>query len=310
MPTRAPLALILVVAVTACAPATRRPHTEATSLLGRPLVATPLSPDTRTRLEQDLEAARRALAGAPNDPDKAVWLGRRTAYLGRYREAIAIYSRGLRAHPNEPRLLRHRGHRYISVRELDRALVDLHRAASALEGRPDEIEPDGMPNRHGIPRSTLQGNVWYHLALAHFLKGDFDQAAAGFGRALDVATNDDSVVASADWLYMALRRAGRHDEAARVLDRIRPEMEILENDAYHRRLLMYKGVVVPETLLADGSDDPVQIATQGFGVGHWYLLEGDREAARRAFERVLAGSSWSAFGYIAAEAELSRWADR
>jgi tetratricopeptide (TPR) repeat protein len=304
------LALILVVAATACAPVTPRPQTEATSLLGRPLVATAVSPETRSRLEQDLAAARQALAAAPHDPDKIVWLGRRTAYLGHYREAIAIYSRGLREHAEEPHLLRHRGHRYISVRELDRAIADLQRAASVLEGRPDEIEPDGMPNRHGIPRSTLQGNVWYHLALAYFLKGDFERAAAGFGRALDVATNDDSVVASADWLYMALRRAGRHDEAARVLDRIRPEMEILENDAYQRRLLMYKGLVEPEALLADGSDDPVQIATQGFGVGHWYLVQGDREAARRVFERVLAGSSWSAFGYIAAEAELSRRADR
>jgi tetratricopeptide (TPR) repeat protein len=301
---------MLLVAVTACAPALRRPQTEGTSLLGRPLVATPISPDTRAKLEQDLAAARQALAGAPHDPEKIVWLGRRTAYLGQYREAIAIYGRGLREHPDEPHLLRHRGHRYISVRELDRALADLQRAADVLEGRPDEIEPDGMPNRHGIPRSTLQGNVWYHLALARFLKGDFAKAATGFRRALDLATNDDSVVASADWLYMALRRAGRHDEAARVLDRIRPEMEILENDAYHRRLLMYKGLVVPETLLAAGSDDPVQIATQGFGVGHWYLVEGDREAARRTFERVLAGSSWSAFGYIAAEAELSRWSGR
>lgn len=310
MPKRSLIALSLVVTATACATATRSPQSEATSLLGRPLAATTLSAETRTRLEQDLAAARRAWAGAPHDPDKIVWLGRRTAYLGRYREAIAIYSRGLREHPDEPHLLRHRGHRYISVRELDRALADLQRAADVLEGRPDEIEPDGMPNRHGVPRSTLQGNVWYHLALVHFLKGDFESAAAGFGRALDLATNDDSVVASADWLYMAVRRAGRHDEAARVLHRIRPEMEILENDAYHRRLLMYKGLVAPETLLAAGSDDPVQIATQGFGVGHWYLLTGDREAARRVFERVLAGSSWSAFGYIAAEAELSRWTER
>jgi tetratricopeptide (TPR) repeat protein len=304
------IALLLVLAAGACAPVLRGPQTEGTSLLGRPLVATPVSPETRARLEQELDAARRALAGAPHDPEKIVWLGRRTAYLGRYKEAIAIFTRGLREHPDEPHLLRHRGHRYISVRQLDLAIADLQRAAEVLEGRPDEIEPDGMPNRHGIPRSTLQGNVWYHLALAHFLKGDFAQAAAGFGRALDLATNDDSVVASADWLYMALRRAGRHDEAARVLDRIRPEMEIFENDAYHRRLLMYKGMVAPETLLAEGSDDPVQVATQGFGVGHWYLVNGDRQAAHRVFERVLAGSSWSAFGYIAAEAELSRWTDR
>jgi hypothetical protein len=50
----------------------------------------------------------------------------------------------------------------------------------------------------------------------------------------------------------------------------------------------------------------VQIATQGYGVGNWYLVNGDTRKAREIFERVVAGNAWQAFGWIAAEADLKR----
>ncbi len=114
------------------------------------------------------------------------------------------------------------------------------------------------------------------------------------------------LVATCDWLYMTLRRLGREEEAARVLERIHPEMHILENHAYHRRLLMYKGLLAPAALLDVSSSDPLQLATQGSGVGNWYLYNGDQARAREIFRRVIDRGSWPAFGYIAAEAELRR----
>jgi hypothetical protein len=73
---------------------------------------------------------------------------------------------------------------------------------------------------------------------------------------------------------------------------------------------MYQGQIAPEELLDLRSDtDPdisVDIATQGYGVGNWYLVNGDPEAAQEVFERILEGTSWAAFGYIAAEAEVAR----
>ena len=116
--------------------------------------------------------------------------------------------------------------------------------------------------------------------------------------------NDDSLVAASDWLYMTYRRLGRGAEAARVLEPIREKMDILENDVYHKRLLMYKGLVTPESLLATEGADALQLATQGYGVGNWYLYNGDKARAREIFERIVQGSSWSAFGFIAAEADL------
>jgi hypothetical protein len=40
--------------------------------------------------------------------------------------------------------------------------------------------------------------------------------------------------------------------------------------------------------------------------GTWYLVNGDRARAKAVFERVLAGKAWTAFGFIAAEADVTR----
>ena len=279
------------------------PEPEARSLTGTPLYAPELAAETRERLEADLARARADYDAAPSDADAIIWLGRRLGYLGRYRDAIDVFSRGVELHPDDARMYRHRGHRYITVRRLDDAIRDLAHAAELTRGQPDEVEPDGAPNRYNIPTSTLQSNIWYHLALAHYLKHDFESALPAWQQSVAVSTNDDMLVASADWLYMTLRRLGRDQEAAAVLERITPDMRILENDAYHQRLLMYRGLVAPEALLTVDSDDPVQLATYGYGVANWHLYNGDAERAQEIFERILDGPNWAAFGYIAAEAE-------
>ena len=68
-------------------------------------------------------------------------------------------------------------------------------------------------------------------------------------------------------------------------------MDILENQAYHRRLLMYKGVEKPEALLDTAKADDTTIATQGYGVGNYYFVTGDRAKARRSSRRVLAAAA-------------------
>jgi tetratricopeptide (TPR) repeat protein len=297
--------IALVVALQAAGGAAQTP--EAVSLFGKPLVSAPPTGELKARLEADLTKAQAEYDRDPSSAAAAIWLGRRLAYLGRFNDAIAAYTRGIERHPIEPRLYRHRGHRYITIRRLDLAIVDLQRAAQLIAGMPDEIEPDGAPNKAGIPRSTLQSNIWYHLGLAQYLIGDFTAALASYREGMKVSrVNDDMLVATSDWLYMTLRRLGREADAKQVLDPIREQMDILENQAYHARLLMYKGLRTPESVLNLNTADDVQIATQGYGVGNWYLVNGDRPKAREIFERVLAGRAWAAFGYIAAEADLER----
>ena len=68
--------------------------------------------------------AKKAFENNPNDPENIIWYGRRTAYLAKYKEAIQIYSNGIKKFPNNAKLYRHRGHRYISIRKFDEAIED------------------------------------------------------------------------------------------------------------------------------------------------------------------------------------------
>ncbi|MGQ0714395.1 MAG: tetratricopeptide repeat protein [Gemmatimonadaceae bacterium] len=281
---------------------------EATSLLGAPLTRPTLPDETRARYEQALAEARSQYEADSSDVDAIIWLGRRTAYLGRFRDAIAIYARGIRLHPDDARLYRHSGHRYITIRRFDRAVADLERAASLVAGRADEIEPDGLPNARSIPTSTLQSNIWYHLGLAHYLKGDFERALDAYRECMNVSTNPDMLVATSHWLYMTLRRLGRDAEAARVLEPIVRDLDVIENGAYHRLLLMYKGELSVDSLLPATASVALDDVTTAYGVGNWYLYTGDESRAYETFRRIVAAGNWPAFGAIAAEAEVARQA--
>lgn len=278
---------------------------EAMSLLGRPLYADPPDADLE-RLEADLASARQQLAESPDDPQRIIWVGRRLGYLSRMKEAIALYTEGIEPFPEFAALYRHRGHRYISVRRFDAAILDLERAAKLLEGAPPEIEMDGIPNARGVPLTTTQFNVWYHLALARYLKGDFAGALPAWDKAAEHSRGlDDNIVAVTHWKYMTLRRMNQPDEAAKVLAPITPDMDVIENQAYHRLTLMYKGLLDPKRVqeqVASGVDD----ATTAYGVGNWHLYNNRPDEAVQIFRRAVGGSSWSAFGFIAAEADLAR----
>jgi len=283
---------------------------EAMSLLGVELRRPDLPDSTRERLEDNLAEAKAAYEADPDDEETIIWLGRRLAYLSRYQEAIEVFTGGIELFPESYRLRRHRGHRYISTRQLDLAVTDLAVAAELAAAHEDQIEPDGAPNALGIPLGTDQFNIWYHLALAYYLQGNLDAALAAYEECMAVSRNPDLLVATSDWMVMTLRRLGRESETAPLLDAITEDMEIIENDSYHRRLLMYKGELAAEDLLdlrsVDDPDQAVNIATQGYGVGNWYLARGEEARAIEVYERILAGTSWAAFGYIAAEADLAR----
>lgn len=282
------------------------PQPEARSVTGKALVPMELPEATRTKLAADLAAAEAELARTPDSADALIWVGRRQGYLWQYQNAIATFTKGIERFPNDARFYRHRGHRYITVRNFDGAVTDFEKAVSLIKGTKDEIEPDGAPNAAGVPRSSLHFNIWYHLGLAYYLKGDYANAKRAYDECMKVSTNDDSITATSDWLWMTLMRLGDKAAAAKVLTRITPKMDILENGSYHRRLLMYKGLEKPEALLDTSTADDLTIATQGYGVGNYYFVNGDMAKAKEIFDRVLAGKQWAAFGYIAAEVDRSK----
>lgn len=290
------------------------PPAEARSLQMQPLSrfidrpAPPVSAEAAKQMEHQLAEARAGYDANPNDPDKIIWLGRRLAYPGRFKEAIDLFSEGIRKFPNDARFYRHRGHRYITLRRFDLAIRDFKRAASLVKGKPDEVEPDGQPNARNIPTSTLQFNIWYHLGLAYYLTGDYQNALASYRECLKVSKNPDALVATTHWHYMTLRRLNRTDEANRLLSPVRTGLEIIENDGYYQLLLMYKGLVSPQSLLEQVSKQPAGAGSHSvlYGIGSWYLYNGQRDEAMAIFKRILSTDQWTSFGFIAAEADLGR----
>ncbi|MEM7518139.1 MAG: tetratricopeptide repeat protein [Planctomycetota bacterium] len=283
------------------------------SLLGEALPPTRMARSQAEEFERALSEAQSDLEESPDSLDAWIWVGRRLGYLGRMREAIAHFTQALERFPNEPRLLRHRGHRYLSVRDLDRALLDLSTAAEKLEGKEDRVEQDGLPNAAGEPRSTLKGNVWYHLGLTHFVRGEHSRAYSAFSEALTLATNDDARVSSMYWATLSLMRLELYPDMAAVLAGLPAEPDVIENQDYLTLVRLFRQEIPPEEVL-QGSG--LQFATLGFGVAQYHLgrtaIEFERATQAETVDpndiylRILDESPWAAFGHLAAEAELSR----
>jgi tetratricopeptide (TPR) repeat protein len=228
--------------------------------------------------------AEKQLAADPNNVDRLIALGRAQVSVWRLRDAIDTFTRAIKLAPDNARLYRLRGHRYISSRQFDKAVADLERAAKL---------------------SDREFDIWYHLGLAYYLKRDFARAADAYTRARDAGTKDDNIIAASNWLYASLRRQKKSAEAARALERIKPDMNVQEDKMYFALLLFYKGLKQESEVLHPQLTD-MEAATVGYGIGNWHLYNGRPARARQVFQNIVAGKEWAAFGFISAEAELAR----
>jgi tetratricopeptide (TPR) repeat protein len=270
------------------------PAPELTTLLGRPVFA-------RADADGAIAKADAALAAEPASVDRILAAARARDAALQFTAAIALYTRGLAEAPADVRLLRFRGHRYISVRRFDLAVADLERASS--------LAPSSF-------------DVAYHLGLARYLRGDFSGAAQAYQACLDATApgplpegwrsctatrrTDNDRVAITDWLYRALRRAGRHDEARALLAPIGAGMTVGENAAYYAALRFYKGEIDEVAALTGGPGNDNRLVTVGYGIAVHYLANGDGERACELLDRLAAEPNWNAFGVIAAEVDLAR----
>ena len=235
-------------------------------------------PDTGT-----IAQAERELAADPRNVERILALGLAQSGARQFREAIATFTRGLALAPDNPTLLRWRGHRYLSVREMDRAREDLTR---------------------GLRLDSTNYGILYHLGIVRYARGEFSLAADAFARAQPRAPDAGELAGSTDWLWMSLSRGGRSGEARQMLAR-RPDSLPIDN-AYSRRLSLYRGQLTPEQVVTPADTADVALATLSYGVGNWYLVRGDTARARSWFERSVQSAGWPAFGFIMSEIELRR----
>lgn len=271
-----------------------------TTPLGKEIVI----PEPTNKMLEFYEKAKADFAQDPENIDNIIWYGRRAAYLPRYQEAIDIYTKGIEKYPNEARFYRHRGHRYISIREYEKAIVDLEKAAELIKGTENIIEPDGMPNAQGIPVSSLHGNIWYHLGLAYYLKHDLENAFRAYTHCRNAHNYDDNLVSSTHWLYMIQRRIGNETLANEQLTPIHDSMDIIENFSYYDLCKLYKGLTTMDSLTAgEGSaGDAVK-----YGLANYAMYNGNKTKAKSKMEAILNGPTWNSFGYIAAESDWLKY---
>jgi tetratricopeptide (TPR) repeat protein len=233
-----------------------------------------------------LAAYERAISLEPAKADYYVGKGRTLARMRKYDEAFAAYGAALKLEPDNPMVLRYRGHNYVNVKRLDDALADLTKA--------EAMKKD-------------ENGIYYHLALAYYLKGEYAKAADAYEGCVRTApAGDDGPVSCMAWQYLALRRAGRDADAQKILEKVSPDMKVGEGSAYLDRLLLFKGVKTEEEVAKRMQESPLQLATTGYGIGMWHLLNNRPDKAREYFQKATTSDTWQAFGYIASEIELGR----
>jgi len=204
---------------------------------------------------------------------------------------VATSTEGLAFAPKSADLYLERGHRELGLREFKAAMNDLEQAT--------RLAPEML-------------DAYYHLGLAHYFLGEFDEAAASFDRARALAKSNDSLIDCSNWLYVSLRRAGKEQEAAQVLTRITPEVKNTEPHLYFylRLLHFYQGQLTAEAVLPPSPAAPEDLEgelafdTVSYGVGNWRLYHHNHSEAVSLFRNVVKGEAWNSWGFIGSELDL------
>jgi tetratricopeptide (TPR) repeat protein len=258
---------------------------EVTSGLGRKLYALPD--------DQNVIDARKGLAADPKNVDRVLQLSKAEAARRQYKEAVATSTQGLAFAPNNADLYLELGHRELGLREFKPAVKDLEQAT--------RLAPENL-------------DTHYHLGLAHYFLGEFDEAAASFSKARTLAKSNDSLIDCSNWLYVSLQRAGKHEQAGQVLERITPDVKNTEPHLYFylRLLHFYQGQLTAEAVLPTPPAGPEDLEgelsfnTVSYGVGNWRIYHHDRSDATDLFRNVVKGEAWNSWGFIGSELELLR----
>ncbi len=277
---------------------------EGMSFAGTPLFRNGVSADRRAELETQIEQLE---AKASLTEADYIALGGMYIAANRFRDSIDLYTRGLQAHPNSFKLRRHRGHRYINLRELDRAIVDLREAVELMgTDNSDVLEY----NAAGEATATYEHWVWYHIGLYHYLNEEWDEAAAAYQKCFDTSITNPNRVGATDWLYNALRKGGRHDDAESAIAAIPADMDTNREHPYFKRVMVYKGELAPEDVIDvnkaiedwNGFD-----ITAGYGIANWYAFNGDATTSEKIHRSILETPFWNAWAYVVTDKE---YADR
>ena len=228
-----------------------------------------------------------------NPDDAMLWMERGVALSEMFlmREAVEAFSKTISLEPFCGMAYRHRAHRHLSCWEIQEACAD---AAFALR-----LLPDNWDN-------------WYHLALSHYLLGEYEKAEKAYEACYNVAF-DYWRLPTTNWYWAALMRQGKKEAAAKILDRIDESDGIavpgekVSRDGYFACLSLYKGWITPGEMEAVAEQREVfNKLIRLYSLSNYYFLNGDLNNSNRLIDQILlegASESWPTFAYLAAMAD-------
>ena len=274
---------------------------EATSFLGEPLMRRGASEEKEARALQALEKLD---GGAILSEEELLELGADIAAAGRYQDAITAYSKGIELHPGSYQLRRHRAHRFITTRQLEKARHDLENASELISAQAAE---EVLEFKGGEPHGTYSHWVNYHLGIYHYLNQDFDAAAREFESCVETAADNDMLIGSVDWLYNAHLRNGDIEKAQAALELISGSIQADESYPYYKRVMIYKGTLSAEEVVdLDKSDTwSGRDATVAYGLASGMIASGKTDAAKEVLEDVLQTPYWPIWAYVTAESDYA-----
>ena len=261
-----------------------------------------LSKTDRESAERVLLIAEKAFNENPDNEVNIINYGIKLADLGRFQEAISIYEEGLVKFPESHKIRRYIGQQYLTTRQFDKAILSLSEAINYANGTPViESEHKNLKyNKKTIYNAKF--NIWYYLGLSYYMKGNYDKAISSFRKCEKYTNNNDLKVVITNWLYTAFAKIGNLDLAEAEIMSIPTNMRLVEikSRKYHDLIMLYRGLVTPSILTKRNGID----ADVGYGIGNYYLVNGQVENAISAFNRVISTEQQAFVGYIAIESEL------
>ncbi|MEM9832425.1 MAG: tetratricopeptide repeat protein [Bacteroidota bacterium] len=279
------------------------PEQEATSFTGKPLYRKDLDEATLAKSDSIIQSVR-AKADLREDDYHTMGLGYVLAY--RFRDAIDAYTEGLEKFPDSFKLLRHRGHRYLNVRETEKAIADLMKADELIGAEHLDVMEY---NSDGSSKGTFKFWVWYHVGLYRMFNQQWDEAAEAYEVCLKNASLGNNVSGATAWLYTIYQKMGEDQKAKSVIASLDENFEGDRDYIYFKRILLYQGKVSPADLM--DTDKPLDQWTGrdisvAYSIADWYEQQGNIEKAQELYRDILDTPHWNLWAYAIVDSIVAK----
>ncbi len=202
------------------------------------------SKSSKQWFDGDLEVANIVFGLSPLKESSYSWRGRREGFMGNYAKAIEIFTQGMEMFPDSYQLYRYRGYFLVRNYQFNEGIADLRHAEALIKDANVSLIQEGIPGKSNYSASTFKRNIYYYLGQSSMATGDYNTVIDYMDKAVEaneLRDQDDFLVSTSFYKYMALRELGRKDEAQELIKGISRGLNIIDNFDYHEAIKFIQG---------------------------------------------------------------------